>query len=229
MSGLQLQNGTLRLQGNRISFARSRIRASANNVNKRIRLQCSCSSTAADAATVSKPPAWSSHVSRRINLDLAIEEAVAGAHKQLCSDSAAEPQLAVVFVSSAYAQDYDQVVPQLRKRLPSLKFIFGSTVRNGIITGRGSMEPTASSNCVQSAASMLPGGHELGPHPPRPLTSCPLSQGYGVIGSTKDGAEEIEHAPALSVALGVLPGVNLTLTRVDKNNVPDGGKLGDMQ
>jgi deleted-in-malignant-brain-tumors protein 1 len=69
---------------------------------------------------------WSSNVSRRINLDLAVEEAVAGA---LSREAAGwDPQLAIVFLSSAYVAEYDQLVELLRQKVPSLKHIFGSTV-----------------------------------------------------------------------------------------------------
>jgi small ligand-binding sensory domain FIST len=59
-------------------------------------------------------------------LDLAVEEAVAGA---LNSKSAGwEPELAIVFLSSAYVREYDQLVELLRQKVPSLKHVFGSTV-----------------------------------------------------------------------------------------------------
>lgn len=84
------------------------------------------SSTAVPSAAAAGSFQWSSNVSRRINLDLAIEEAVAGA---LSSKAAGwEPELAIVFLSSAYVAEYDQLVQLLRQRVPSLKHIFGSTV-----------------------------------------------------------------------------------------------------
>lgn len=74
-------------------------------------------------------PLWTSHLTRRINLDLAVEEAVEQALAQ-CPGSAA-PELALVFVSSAYASEYNVLVPELRKRLPSLKLVVGCTVGHG--------------------------------------------------------------------------------------------------
>jgi hypothetical protein len=51
-----------------------------------------------------------------------------------------------------------------------------------------------------------------------------MLQGYGVIGSTQDGPEEIEHAPALSLTLGSLPGTALSITHVTGQQLPDGGE-----
>jgi hypothetical protein len=65
-------------------------------------------------------------VSRRVNIELAIEEAIEGARKGLAEDW--EPELAVVFLSSAYVQEYGSLVVTLRSKLPSLKYIAGSTV-----------------------------------------------------------------------------------------------------
>lgn len=48
-------------------------------------------------------------------------------------------------------------------------------------------------------------------------------QGYGVIGSTAEGPEEIEHAPSVSITLGSLPGVDVRITHVTAQQLPDGG------
>jgi hypothetical protein len=84
------------------------------------------SSTAAPSVAAPGSFQWSSNISRRINLDLAIEEAVAGALSSKATGW--EPELAIVFLSSAYVAEYDQLVKLLRHRVPSLKHIFGSTV-----------------------------------------------------------------------------------------------------
>jgi hypothetical protein len=140
---------------------------------------------------------WSSYVSRRINLDLAVEEAVEEVLKDFQPDTPAT--VAVVFLSSAFVGEYDQVVAELRKRLPSLKVVWGSTVS-------ASRQQQVCCGCCSCT------------HPP-----C-VSQGYGVIGTTAEGPEEIEHAPALSLTLGYLPGVDLRVTRVTASNLPDGGE-----
>lgn len=49
-------------------------------------------------------------------------------------------------------------------------------------------------------------------------------QGYGVIGSTSEGPEEIEHAPALSLTLGSLPGTTLHISHITGQQLPDGGE-----
>jgi len=61
---------------------------------------------------------------RRINLDLAVEEAVSCALK----DQQWHPELAIVFISSAYVAEYDQLISELRAAVPSLKYIVGSSV-----------------------------------------------------------------------------------------------------
>lgn len=40
----------------------------------------------------------------------------------------AQPELALVFVSCVHGSNFEQVVPLLRARLPSLKTIFGCSV-----------------------------------------------------------------------------------------------------
>lgn len=81
---------------------------------------------AAAAAGPTTHPTWSSYVSRRINLELAIEETVEGARKGQAEDW--EPELAVVFLSSAYVQEYASLISLLRSKVPSLKYIVGSSV-----------------------------------------------------------------------------------------------------
>jgi len=81
----------------------------------------------AAAAVPTTHPTWSSHVSRRINLELAIEEAIEGARKGQAEDW--EPELAIVFLSSAYVQEYASLISLLRSKVPSLKHIIGSSVR----------------------------------------------------------------------------------------------------
>lgn len=152
-----------------------------------------------DAAGTSRLQ-WSSYVSRRINLDLAVEEAVEEVLKDFQPETPAT--VAIVFLSSAFVGEYDQVVAELRKRLPSLKVVWGSTVS----ASRQRLLAVVFSCAV-------------------PFTHHPcMLQGYGVIGTTAEGPEEIEHAPALSLALGHLPGVELSVTRVTASNLPDGGE-----
>lgn len=162
---------------------------------------------------VAQQPFWSCCVSRRINLELAVEEAVAGALREAPQQ---QPELAIVFVSSAYTAEYSSVVEQLRAAVPSLTYIVGSSVRRWRAHARAFalllLLPAA------TAASGRGHTHCL------PLAACnPLPQGYGVIGSTDEGPEEIEHAPALSITLACLPGVQLSITHVTPDALPDGG------
>ncbi|KAF8063849.1 hypothetical protein HT031_003706 [Scenedesmus sp. PABB004] len=191
---------------------------------QRLRQRCSGSSSsgaqqagaaaaeeqAAGAAAPCAPSSgimWSSHVSRRINADLAIEEAVAGA--LAAAPPGCAPELAIVFVSSAYVAEYGDIVALLRKRLPSLRHVFGSSVSARGAAGR----PAA---CGAAARRARGARRSAAPPPP------PAPQGYGVIGTTAEGPEEIEHAPALSVTLARLPGVRVRVRHVDAQQLPDG-------
>ncbi|KIZ02656.1 hypothetical protein MNEG_5306 [Monoraphidium neglectum] len=116
--------------------------------------------------------AWATAVSRRVNLDLALTEAVEAA---LNSSGRPEPEVAFVFASSAYGRALDLLVPLLRRLLPSARAVVGCT-------------------------------------------------GFGVSGTPVGGGapEEVEHAPAVAVALARFPGVETRLARVQAEDVPDG-------
>lgn len=69
---------------------------------------------------------WGSWLSTAESLEAAIPECVARILAGIGRD--AEPELAIVFVSSAHGGQYDKVIPLLRQQLPSLKFVFGCSV-----------------------------------------------------------------------------------------------------
>lgn len=49
-------------------------------------------------------------------------------------------------------------------------------------------------------------------------------QGFGVIGSSPgQGPKEVENAPALSLTLARLPGVDVAVSHVTSGDLPDGG------
>jgi hypothetical protein len=86
-----------------------------------------CGSTPGPQAAI-----WSSHVSRRMNLANAVDDAVdnslAAARVAVGLAQECEPDLAIVFLSSAFAEEWSStLVPALRKRLPSLKRVIGCT------------------------------------------------------------------------------------------------------
>lgn len=58
-------------------------------------------------------------------MELAVEEAIEGARAGHPEDW--EPELAIVFLSSAYVAEYRSLVDLLRSKLPSLRIITGST------------------------------------------------------------------------------------------------------
>lgn len=69
---------------------------------------------------------WGSFVSRLPVLELAAKEAVSSILASIGTDS--QPELAIVFVTSAMGAEFDMVVPVLRQLVPSLKNIIGCTV-----------------------------------------------------------------------------------------------------
>lgn len=72
---------------------------------------------------------WGSYLSVKPKLEAAIEEAVEKILGSIGTDS--QPELAIVFVSSVHGPSFDDVVPLLRQRVPSLKHIFGCSVGCG--------------------------------------------------------------------------------------------------
>jgi hypothetical protein len=112
-------------------------------------------SAAAPCATAAAA-AWTACVSEAEQFQQAVQEAVAGA----CSapNASAEPELALVFCSSAFVREYGQVVAELRRLLPSLKAIVGSTVRR--------RRPARSCALLPPPLSP-PAHHALLPPPPR--------------------------------------------------------------
>ncbi len=69
---------------------------------------------------------WGSFLSQKEFVDDAIAEAVSSILQNIGKDS--QPNIAIVFVSSAYGQQYDRVVPALRELVPSLQCVYGSSV-----------------------------------------------------------------------------------------------------
>lgn len=69
---------------------------------------------------------WGSFVSQQAELEDAVEEAVQAIRERIGKD--AQPELALVFVSSVHGEEFNRVVPLLRERLPSLRYIFGCSV-----------------------------------------------------------------------------------------------------
>lgn len=114
--------------------------------------------SARDSQPTSAPPLfWKTHISRRMNLPYALETCVkqilreqshatdkgTGSPEALVDNSSTsdsvktepashaygvQPTLAIVFVSSAYADSYAQLVPLLREQVPSLTTIVGCSV-----------------------------------------------------------------------------------------------------
>lgn len=75
---------------------------------------------------------WGSYLSRLPKLELAAREAVDNILAAIGPD--AEPQLAIVFVTADFGEEFDAVVPLLRRLVPSLKHVIGCSVRG---QGRG--------------------------------------------------------------------------------------------
>ena len=69
---------------------------------------------------------WGSYISKLPTLEAAIEEAVLNIQASIGED--AQPQLAMVFVTSRHEEEYSSILSMLRARLPSLKYLFGCSV-----------------------------------------------------------------------------------------------------
>jgi hypothetical protein len=111
--------------GSKYLLSRSRCRVVAQSQSTH---QGQSAAAAALPTTANRGPTWSSFVSRRINIELALEEAIEGSRRGQAEDW--EPELAVAFLSSAYVQEYGSLISLLRSKVPSLKYITGSTVSN---------------------------------------------------------------------------------------------------
>jgi hypothetical protein len=110
------------LQGHRSSASKSQ--------TVRLR-QGACRSTTSlleGSAATTRPGEfrWGSFLSRKEFIDDAVAEAVSSILLNIGKD--AQPNIALVFVSSAYGQQYDRVVPALRELVPSLQCIYGCSV-----------------------------------------------------------------------------------------------------
>ena len=69
--------------------------------------------------------AWQTHLSSKTDFAEALEEVIEGCTGRLGSE---QPHLALIFVSSAFADQYHEIVPELRKRVPSLAEVVGCSV-----------------------------------------------------------------------------------------------------
>jgi hypothetical protein len=74
---------------------------------------------------------WGCYLSRNKSLRPAIREAVSKVLDSL-GGAAVQPSLALVFVSSVHGAEFEQVIPILRELVPSLKHVFGCSVRVSI-------------------------------------------------------------------------------------------------
>ncbi len=85
--------------------------------------------TGSKVKTPAREIRWGSFVSKQLLLAAAIDEAVADIMESIGQDS--EPELAIVFVTSTFGPEFEQLVPTLRAKVPSLKHIFGCSVGLG--------------------------------------------------------------------------------------------------
>jgi len=111
---------------------------------------------------------WVNVLSTRPSLEAAVNEAVEQAQGQM----QAPADLALVFISSAFASEYPRLMPLLKEKL-AVKHLVGCS-------------------------------------------------GGGTIGVEFEGqVREVEDAPALSLTLAYLPGVNIHPFHIDGENLPD--------
>ena len=92
---------------------------------------------------------WASAISENSGLEDAIQECVTGLRAQLGDE---EPNLAVIFASPHHQSGYDDLVPMIRKLLPSAR-AFGCS--GGGIIGNG--EEVEQRPGLSITAAVLPG------------------------------------------------------------------------
>jgi deleted-in-malignant-brain-tumors protein 1 len=119
---------------------KSLFRAPVGTILKTFCLKCASVSSSLE----SQPVVWSSHVSRNSNLNDAIEEAVSNALSAALVSSSllaigssdtpnsvgqheadVQADVALVFCSSTFHEQYEEVIEQLIKAVPSLRKIVG--------------------------------------------------------------------------------------------------------
>jgi hypothetical protein len=89
---------------------------------------------ASTVATETEPIQWGCYLSRKAILADAVDECISQVAQAMNDDPqgaryAFQPELAIVFISSAYGKEFDSLIPMLTERLPSLKTVFGCSVR----------------------------------------------------------------------------------------------------
>lgn len=91
-------------------------------------------STGTVVKTTTSEIRWGSCIVKQdtCNLPAAVNEAVKNILDSIGHDS--EPELAMVFISSVYGQEFEDLVPLLREKIPSLKHIFGCSVRDLVVS-----------------------------------------------------------------------------------------------
>lgn len=97
--------------------------------NSRTKCAVQRAQSAEPVANASQPQAlkWASHVSSKPDVSDALNEAVKRIMKSTGSKDT-DFDVAFVFVSSLYDSEVEDAVPLLRKKVPSLKHIFGCSV-----------------------------------------------------------------------------------------------------
>ena len=88
---------------------------------------------ASTVATSTEPIQWGCYLSRKAILADAVDECIAQVTQAMRADpqwpGEFQPELAIIFISSAYGREFDSLIPMLTERLPSLKTVFGCSVR----------------------------------------------------------------------------------------------------
>ncbi len=152
---------------------------------------------------------WATNVSRHGNVYFAIDETSQACTASM-SSSSGDPTVALFFAASSYSVEFDRIIPVLRSKVPSLQHIIGCTVCFpglfacccGLHMQYGQHRLMHASRCMSMAFIHM----HLCEHAKK-------LQGFGVIGDSAEGPQEVEGEPALSLTLGVLPGVS-TFTHI---------------
>ncbi|KAK9835887.1 hypothetical protein WJX74_010230 [Apatococcus lobatus] len=98
--------------------------------------------------------AWQTCLSSKTDFAEALEEVIKGCTGRLGSE---QPHLALIFVSSAFADQYHEIVPELRRRLPSLTEVVGCSGFGVIGNDAAGPQEVERSPAISLTLASLPG------------------------------------------------------------------------
>lgn len=171
--------------------------------------------------------AWGSCVSTRPSVSGAVAEAAA-AINAAAGDAPFEPTLALVFASCNYGSQLQDVVRSVRRSVPSVRHVFGCSVRclqhalhTRMAAKLSKLSQRNCETCLYVSTAVLSSSHH------HAHACAHLTKAFGVLGGSQSGPLEVEGEPGISLTLAQLPGVELSVMHTLRGGVPtEGGCVG---